>query len=141
MSIIIFERSLKTLSLVRGNGELVGRWEAGNNVDSSVGLAHLPCRDYLFEHQPHVRHGPTGGDTTQGKYGPMGIFVIRPFYYDGVLHSGVGIHSGKKDIPDKLERSGTQHATFLCIRTTDVAMSMIKQISLVDPLKVLSVRR
>jgi hypothetical protein len=132
MSKLVYDHLARTLTLFDRDGAKIGVWQAGNHVDSSVGRPRLPTGDYRF--QGHNRHGAGGGDTSSGKFGPMGIFVLRDFTYLGKKHSGVGVHSGRENT------GGPEHATMLCVRTTDVAMSMIHLTAMQDPLETLTVQ-
>jgi hypothetical protein len=63
----------------------------------------------------------------------MGIVRLEPFTAAGKLHEGVGIHAGRKHFRDP-KRSGIDHPTNLCIRTSDAAMSAIHLTAAQDPL-------
>jgi len=140
MSNLVYCRTAGSLTLFDRDGAEVGVWTAGNNVDSRVGLPHLPLGVYRFKRHAHLRHGAAHGDASAGKFGPMGIFLLEDFPYRGKWHSGVGIHSGRKNVPDGRGRQGPEHATELCVRTTDVAMSMIHLTEMEDPLQTLTIR-
>ena|ERR1035438_4675473 len=144
MSKLVFDRHAHTLTLFDRQGNQPGKsWLAGNNVDSGhrlPGQVGLPAGVYVFKFDAHQRHGKKKGDTSSGSFGPMGIFALEDFSYQGTTHSGVGIHSGRKNKADGLKRSGPEHATHLCVRTTDEAMSMIHLTSMQDPLETLTVQ-
>jgi|SRR5579883_342268 len=148
MSHLIYDHVRKVLSLLDRDGSEVGAWHANNNVDLRVGLSSLPNGFYSITTEdrtkPHRHPGSTHAglvdDSTEGKFGPAGIIRLDDFKVNGTPHSGVGIHSGRKKILDKAGRKGVDHATELCIRTTDVAMSMISMTIRQDPLEALIVR-
>jgi hypothetical protein len=141
MSDLVYDHATKQITLRGRDGVTIGAWAANNNVDSQVGLPSLPNGVYRVRdsRMPH-RHGRQGGDFSQGSYGPAGIVRLDDFVLDGRPHQGVGIHSGRKLAADGLGRTGVDHCTLLCIRTTDVAMSMITQTMTRDPLNTLLVR-
>ena len=139
MSKLIYDDASKKIRLYATDGRLIGGWDANNNVDSHVGLAALPDGEYPFVDTKHAhRHH---GDSSHGGCGPAGIVRLVDFKVDGVDHSGVGVHSGRKGIADGIGRMGVNHCTHLCIRTTDSAMSMITMTMQQDPLDKLVVCR
>jgi hypothetical protein len=141
VSDLIYNHALKTLTLRDRDGATVGTWPANNNVDSRVGLAGLPNGVYQIRDKNTSHRHPTG-DTSDGGYGPAGIIRIEDFHFHGKKpHEGVGIHSGRKHLSDGAGRAGVNHATMLCVRTTDQAMSMITMIMRGDPLNALIVEK
>src|SRR5947209_7526912 len=137
MARLEYNHSSKTIDLYNRDGAKVGTWPANNNVDSAVGITSLPNGVYSVkdQHRPHKHPG----DSSKDAYGPAGIMRLRDFVHHGRVHDNVGIHSGRKGVPDKAGRTGVDHATRLCIRTTDAAMSMISQIAVNDPFESLLV--
>jgi len=69
------------------------------------------------------------------------MIKLKPFSVNGKIHEDVGIHTGRKGVADQspMAGKGVDHVTHLCIRTTDVAMSMIRLTIRQDPLKALNV--
>src|ERR1051326_1944913 len=51
----------------------------------------------------------------------------------------MGVHSGRRSIPDDLGRTGPAHCTLGCIRTTDEAMSAFLRTSANDAIHDISV--
>src|SRR5690349_19262102 len=107
MSKLVFDGTKHTLTYFNHDNAQIGDgWYANNVVDSSIkDLRFLPNGEYPFldKHYPH-RHGGAA-DTIDGPYGRFGIFRLQPFKYDGILHSGVGVHSGRHS------KGGADHAT------------------------------
>jgi hypothetical protein len=139
MSDLIYDHASKRILLRDREGITVGTWPANNNVDSHVGLASLPNGVYQIKDsdRPHTHKG----DSSNGGYGPAGIVRLADSHFNKLPHTGVGVHSGRKHVKDGAGRSGVDHATLLCVRTTDEAMSMIRATMLHDPLKTLLVEK
>ena len=139
MSDLVYNHASKRITLRGRGGVTIGTWPANNNVDSHVGLAALPNGVYLIKDKSFPHHHP--GDSSNGAYGPAGIVRLEDFHFRKQSHAAVGIHSGRKHAPDKAGRVGVDHATLLCIRTTDQAMSIITMTMRVDPLNTLIVEK
>jgi hypothetical protein len=139
MSDLIYNHARKNIILRDQEGQTIGTWPANNNVDSHVGLASLPNGVYQIKDTdvPHTH----SGDNSNGGYGPTGIIRLKDFYFDKMPHTAVGIHSGRKHVRDKAGRAGIDHATKLCVRTTDEAMSMIRATMRHDSLRTLLVEK
>jgi len=136
MSKLVFDGMNHILTYFNNEHVQIGNgWYANNVVDSSIkNLRFLPNREYTFldSHYPH-RHGGDV-DTMDGPYGRFGIFRLNSFTYNGILHSGVGIHAGRRS------KGGADHATHGCIRTTDDVMEALVYYILNDPLDTLTVQ-
>jgi hypothetical protein len=90
--------------------------------------------------KPNV-HGGTK-DTADGEYGTSGIFRAKDFKDStGTTREEMGVHAGRENDEDGLKRSGPEHATFGCIRTTEDAMKAIVETAAVDPLRTITVQR
>lgn len=129
MSRLIFNGSTHRLSLLRGDYDVVGTWEAYNNVDSTAplkkvlnGIYTIQDKTVPFYHKPNA----------EGSYGLHGIIH---FYVEG--HAGVGVHSGRAHAK---HNPGPQYSTMGCIRTTDEAMSKIKEVMASSPLTTIEVK-
>lgn len=115
MSKLIFNGNTHQLSLIGGDGKVVGTWAAYNNVDSHATLKHIHNGTYNIQDKitPHRHHADPNGP-----YGSYGIIRIN---VPG--HPGIGVHSGRANARHK---PGPQHPTMGCIRTTDAAMLAIE---------------
>ena len=142
MSVLVYNHAVKRLTMRDRTGVTIGSWPANNNVDSSVGLPSLPNGVYAFVSTDTVAsHHHKTGDTVNGKFGPLGDLRLNDFTFRGQGHQGVAVHSGRKHHIDGAGRSGVNHATNLCIRTTDEAMSFITASIRSDPLEKLIVEQ
>jgi hypothetical protein len=139
MSDLIYTHATKRIALRGRDGVTIGTWHANNNVDSHVGLAALPNGVYRIKDRSCPYRHP--GDSSNGAYGPAGIVRLEDFHFRKQPHTAVGIHSGRKHTPDAAGRAGVDHATLLCVRTTDPAMSMITMTMKADPLNTLIVEK
>jgi uncharacterized protein YgiM (DUF1202 family) len=83
---------------------------AYNNVASS---SNGKWRDGIYTHD-YTLDKTNVSTEEQRIYGSVANIV---FQYPG--RSGMGIHSGRANDKDKLGRSGSEHCTMGCIRTTD----------------------
>jgi hypothetical protein len=137
MADLIYNHARKIITLRDHSGNTVGSWPANNNVDSQVGLPSLPNGVYQIKDRHTAHRHP--GDSSNGAYGPAGIVRLEDFHFATSNHEAVGIHSGRKHKADLAGRAGVDHATKLCVRTTDTAMSMITMTMRVDPLNTLIV--
>lgn len=92
---------------------MVGTFPAGNNtVRNSIGP--FPSGDYPFAY--YLPHSDIANPN--GPYGLNGIFVLqRPGC------AGCGVHSGRAN------SGGPAHKTLGCIRSTDDATSLIKNLN------------
>ena len=127
MSYIHFFRNSHRLQLLSGSHEVVGTWEAYNNVDSkSKGI--WPDGRYVFSH--FVRHK---GLDENSSYGTRGVYV---FHVSG--REGMGVHAGRKNAK---RQPGPAHWTYGCIRTTEEAMAAIEAAHASDKLTHISLGR
>jgi hypothetical protein len=113
LSFTAFNPTMGTLTVYNGQGNVVGTFQAGNNtVTNSIGPFHngdYPSAYYL----PH-----SDAANPDSSYGSNGIFVLqRPGC------AGCGIHSGRAN------SGGPTHKTLGCIRSTDAATSLIKNLN------------
>ena len=126
MSTLSFDRAGNRIIVTSGGVE-VASFVAMNNVDSQ---SHpWPAGSYPLSHfKTHPNDAPDSA------YGSVGIFV-----FDVPGHTGLGVHSGRQNVPDGLGRSGPAHCTNGCVRTTDAAMMSIKETHGADPLTRISI--
>jgi hypothetical protein len=132
VSHLLFDRGALRISLLGTNGTvLAGPFEACNNVDSH---SQGPWPDGTFPYIGYNAH-PALSDPNS-EYGAYGILI-----FDVPDHIGMGVHSGRRDIPDGLGRTGPQHCTLGCVRTTDQAMASFLRVISADSLLGISVAR
>jgi hypothetical protein len=125
MSTLEFDRAKCTITLLSSSGEVSsGPFEAYNNVDSH---SKGPWPDGTYQYQTYVSHAELADPDSE--YGSFGIFIFAV-----PQRTGMGVHSGREEVPDGLNRTGPQHCTLGCIRTTDEAMSEFLRVSSNDPL-------
>jgi RHS repeat-associated protein len=129
LSSVVFDRGSGTILIYSGSGQLLAAFPAANNVQSSAPAGAVPNGTF-----PYVGHVPHSGGSS-GPYGSNGNFVFN--FPNG---SGIGIHSGRVGVPDGLGRTGYQHATNGCIRTTDAATSFLGNLNSTDPLTSITVQ-
>lgn len=123
LSYLIYDQGTKTLYLYSGQGEILGTFDAGNNVVKSVGTSPLKEGNvYDFAYQKNHPADPNG------PFGSNGNFV---FNVPG--HQGVGVHAGRAN------KGGPTHPTEGCIRTTDDATDLISRTHADDPLTSLTI--
>src|SRR5215472_12610536 len=123
MSTLEFSRGSSKMRLVAADNTVIASWDAANNVDShSKGI--WPNGVYQFD---HYRAHP--GDPPNSEFGSHGIFV-----FDVPNREGMGVHSGRENVPDGLGRSGFRHCTMGCIRTTDDATAQLVRTHAIDPI-------
>jgi hypothetical protein len=116
MSILVFDRANSRLTLFDPEeAPLAGPFTAFNNVDSH---SKGPWPIGTFAYQTYLAHAEVADPDTE--YGKFGILV-----FSVPNRSGMGVHSGRENIPDGLGRVGPQHCTLGCIRTTDDAMQSL----------------
>lgn len=125
MSTLEFDRAKCTITLLSSSGEVSsGPFEAYNNVDSH---SKGPWPNGTYQYQTYVSHAELADPDSE--YGSFGILI-----FSVSQRTGMGVHSGREEVPDGLSRMGPQHCTLGCIRTTDEAMSEFLRISGGDPL-------
>ncbi len=141
MSQLAFDGVAHTLTLLTSKGAyLAGPWPANNVVASNATLRYVPNGTHAIidPAHPHMhdnaKHKGILDDSTNGAYGPSGIIRLSPFKVGNVVHSGVGIHSGRANI------HAQDSATMGCIRTTDEAMATISHFMASDHLTQIIVR-
>lgn len=122
-----------TITLYNAKEEIVGSWEAHNNIISTKKMRHIPDRSYLFQDtsETHMHPRNPKDDTEDGKYGTYGI--VR-FYVPG--HEAIGVHSGRKYA---MRNPGPIHPTEGCVRTTEEAMEAIHNLIHKDHLSTITV--
>jgi hypothetical protein len=123
MSTLHFDRQGNTLTLVAGNGAEIGTWDAANIVDThSQGT--WPGGQYGFSYcNTHPDDAPDSA------YGIDGIII-----FDVPGRTGMGVHSGRENVPDGAGRKGFRHCTMGCVRTTDAAMAQLVATHQADPI-------
>jgi hypothetical protein len=151
-STLVFDAHSQTLTLYSSDGQKVGTWHASNNVASTAKFSNgdkttpLPNGTYGMkdESSPHMHpgqkddHDSNMKDSPKGEFGKDGILrldksAVNP---DG----GVGVHAGRDDVPDAAGRTGADHATNGCIRTTGDGMDSITSTAKSDPLTSITVQ-
>jgi RHS repeat-associated protein len=143
-----FDGEKKTITLYDKDGKELGSWSAGNNVDSKATLAGgLPNGTYEFLDTTSPHRHSKDKDAVDVEYGTQGIFRIKNFSGPdkdkaGNLreHAGVGVHAGRENKADGVNRKGTEHATQGCVRTTEEGMKKIANTSKSDALTTLTVK-
>jgi hypothetical protein len=135
----VYNRFHGYIALYSGEGTLIGAWRAANNVDSdSKGV--WPDGSYTIQDStaPHTHGGDK--DTLDGEYGTHGIIRADTFTdTDGDTRTGMGVHAGRENDADGLGRTGPEHATFGCIRTTEEGMETAAETAPVDPIETIDV--
>ena len=130
LSSLVFNRGNGTITVIDGNGNVVGTYPAANNAQTG---SRGPWDPGTYDYSYHTTHP---NDSPDSPYGSNGNFV---FNVPGC--TGCGVHSGRVNTPDRRGRRGPQHATNGCIRTTDDATSQINNLtSHGDPLTTLTVQ-
>lgn len=114
-----FNRSAGTLWVVPPGAAAAQGFPAANNATQASRGAWAPGT-YSYSYSTVHRD-----DAPNSSYGTSGNTV---FNVPGCI--GCGVHSGREGVSDALGRSGPQHATQGCIRTTDDATRLIR--SLID---------
>jgi hypothetical protein len=126
MSRVEFDRSAHLVRLLGTDGNaVVGPFAAYNNVDSH---SKGPWPDGSYSYIGYNAHSALADPDSE--YGVHGILI-----FDVPNRLGMGVHSGRLSIPDGLGRSGPQHCTLGCIRTTDEAMAAFLRVIDGDPLQ------
>jgi RHS repeat-associated protein len=131
LSSLVYNNGTQTLTVVNGQGNVVGTFPASNNAQTG---SRGPWEPGTYDYAYHATHPD---DAPDSPYGSNGNFVFK---VPGC--TGCGVHSGRAYTPDRAGRKGPGHATNGCIRTTDDATSLIEQlIQNGDPLTTLTVAR
>jgi hypothetical protein len=104
-----------TLTLTKPDGT-AQTFPANNNVDSTS-EGHWPAGTYNYVGS--VTHDDDSPNSAYGSHGGVA--------FDVPGRTNMEIHSGREDVPDQLGRSGVNHATMGCIRTTDEGMAAIHE--------------
>ncbi|HJS45925.1 MAG TPA: L,D-transpeptidase [Rhizomicrobium sp.] len=117
------------LTLTRGDGT-VQSFPAANNAQRRSG-GRWPDGTYHYErHTTHPDDAPDSGYGSHGNY----IFTVPG-------RDKMGVHSGRADRRDGAGRSGVNHATLGCIRTTDEGTAAIRDaVTSGDPVTRITVR-
>jgi len=102
---------LQVLRLYSDDGILRGEWNASNYVATG----YSPFEDGSYEVNNFYNSETIDAGTPESQYGSYGWLTV-------VGNHGKVIHSGRVGNTDGFERSGWQHCTHGCIRTTDEAM-------------------
>lgn len=105
---LTFDRSQKLLSTSDGQS-----WPADNIPESG----HAPWPAGTFNFVQRVTHAGDGPESPYGSYGGL--------LFDVPGRIGLEIHSGRAHSRDLAGRSGIEHCTLGCIRTTDEALSVL----------------
>ncbi|HUN86533.1 MAG TPA: RHS repeat-associated core domain-containing protein [Terracidiphilus sp.] len=144
MSDLIFDGQAHTITLVSKDGQVIGTWNAGNNVaihappgEGGGAYTHGPIQDGTYSVASGDQHGATThlNGSPDSAFGANGIIHIPDAKgATGDTLSGAGVHSGRED------KGGPDAKTAGCIRTTDEAMSTINSTAKSDPLKTVTVQ-
>ena len=130
LSDVAFDRMTNQIVFTDQNGKVVGVYPAANNAQSRSRGSWAPG---TYDYSYHAIHSD---DAPDSRYGSNGNYI---FNVPGCI--GCGIHSGRVDTPDALGRTGYQHATKGCIRTTDEATSKMQELNgSDDPIRTLIVK-
>lgn len=114
--LLVFDRPAAKLYIMTLGG--CTYWRACNNADSA---SRGPWPVGVFDAELLVPVGGIDGSPT-GKYGSHFLRYIVPG------RVGMGVHAGRRDDLDGAGRSGPDHATLGCIRTSDEAMAEIARV-------------
>lgn len=123
MSTLHFSHATKKLDIHDKDDKVINSVVAVNNVDSH---SNGPWPVGMFHFQVY---NPHHGFDADSEYGSHGIFI-----FDVHGRSGMGVHSGRKNIPDGRGRVGPEHCTMGCIRTTEDAVAELVKLHQTDPL-------
>jgi RHS repeat-associated protein len=152
-STLLYDAHAQTLTLYSSDGQKVGTWHASNNVDSKAHFNNgqkttpLPNGTYGMadESAPHMHPGQKDrngdgnmADSPKGEFGKDGIFRLDKSAVNP--DRGVGVHAGKEGVPDAAGRTGPDHATNGCVRTTGDGMDAITSTAKSDPLTSITVQ-
>ena len=129
LSSLLFNRPTGTMYIYHGDGTLAGEFSAGNNT-TRASRGPWASGSYAFSYYvPHSGAGPNSA------FGSNGNNVFRVPGCDGC-----GVHAGRRDSIDRRGGSGVNYVTEGCIRTTDGATALIRQLTNAgDPLTFLTV--
>ncbi len=105
-----------SLSIIDSGGHTVTFPAANNSQKSSEG----PFPQNIFPFSWWNPHRGLGPDSS---YGSNGNFI-----FDVPNRDGMGVHSGRAGECDDVGKCGVEHATRGCIRTTDIATELLKQL-------------
>ena len=120
-----------TIWIYDKDGNIVGAGPAANNTDSK---SRGPWAKGVYNFSHNTTHPDDGPDSGFGSNGNT-VFNVP-----GCV--GCGVHSGRKNKKDGAGRSGVNHATQGCIRTTDEVTGVIRdQQNNGDPVSTLTVDR
>jgi hypothetical protein len=125
---LTFSRSAGTITLYNNSGAIVGTYNASNNVAS--GTSQWPNGTFTYSwHSPHSNAAESDAISASGNY----IFNVPE-------RTSMGIHAGRLGETDMAGRTGWEHATRGCIRTTEQGMTAINsRIRANDPLTQITV--
>ena len=118
LSSLIYNPTTGTLTVVNGAGQTVGVFPAGNNPDSR---SRGPLAPGDYSYLCPTTHPGDSVDSSFGSYGNQ-VFDVP-----GCV--GCGVHSGRAYSTDGAGRSRVNYATFGCIRTTDTATGLMRQLT------------
>ena len=149
---LVYDAQAHTLTLYTNEGNKVGTWHASNNVASTAKFNNgqktgpLPNGKYRMadKSSPHMHPGQKDkndghmADSPKGEYGKNGDFRLEKSAVNP--DGGVAVHAGREDVPDATGRTGADHATMGCVRTTGEAMDAISSTTKSDPLQSLTVQ-
>jgi RHS repeat-associated protein len=124
LSVLVFCTDLGTLTMFDDAGNEIGTFPAANNAQSS---SKGPWPPGIYPYLTHTTHA---NDAPNSEFGTNGNFQFK---VPG--RPGMGIHSGRRDVRDKRNKKGPEHATNGCIRTTDEGTEAINEINEADPLR------
>jgi RHS repeat-associated protein len=112
-----FNRGANTIWITPPSATLAQGFPATNNAQSS---SRGPWPGGIFPYERSTVHSADGPDSQYGSSGNI-IFAVPN-------RSNMGIHSGRELSRDRAGRSGAQYATDGCIRTTDDATRLLKDL-------------
>lgn len=128
-STLDYDGASNQLTLTRGDGTIQTFPAANNPQKDSRGR----WPDGTFHYERHTAHADDAPDSAYGSSGNH-IFTVPG-------RDKMGVHAGRAGHPDKLGRSGVNHATLGCIRTTDDGTAAIGDaMTSGDPVTNISVR-
>jgi RHS repeat-associated protein len=128
LSSLVYSRPAGMLYVYNGAGGLAGQYSAANNATLA---SRGPWAEGTYSFSYFVPH--SGGPDSP--YGSNGNNV---FNVPGC--KGCGVHAGRQNSTDRRGRSGVNYATEGCIRTTDQATALIRELTNAgDPLTTLTV--
>src|SRR5260221_11875901 len=116
MSTVHFDHATGRLWLLNDKMQpIAGPWAAANFVDSQS-RGPFPLGTFRFDAwQTHPGDGP------ESPLGTSGVILFKV-----PSREGMGVHGGRETSPDALGRKGIAHATFGCIRTSNEAMTALR---------------